>query len=116
MGLRPDKITFLTFWQMSQTFYMRTLQTFLDQLCLDNFGWFYSSLGRGGAMQYLVQWDPEKLASMLQNRKFRNCNEEQIFDAVLCYCKTKSDTPSEDLPSGSCVEMSCVHTDPMVAH
>ena len=90
--LRPDKITFLTFWQMSQTFYMRTLQMFLDQLCLDNFGWFYSSLGRGGAMQYLVQWDPEKLASMLQNKKFKNCNEEQIFDAVICYCKTKSDS------------------------
>ena len=27
-----------------------------------------------------------------QNKKFKNCNEEQIFDAVLCYCKSKSDS------------------------
>ena len=26
------------------------------------------------------------------NKKFKNCNEEQIFDAVMCYCKSKSDS------------------------
>jgi len=90
--LRPDKVTFLTYWRMSKTFYMRTLGQFLDNLCLNNFGWFYSSLGRGGAMTYMAQWDMDKMAARLLNKKFKNCNEEQIFDAVLCYCKSKSDS------------------------
>ena len=50
---------------MSQTFYMRTLGQFLDNLCLNNFGWFYSSLGRGGAMTYMAQWDMDMLAVRL---------------------------------------------------
>ena len=50
---------------MSQTFYMRTLGQFLDNLCLNNFGWFYSSLGRGGAMTYMAQWDMDNLAARL---------------------------------------------------
>jgi len=90
--LKPDRVTFLTFWQMSQTFYMRTLRLFLDQLCLDNFGWFTSSLGRVGALHYMIQWPPDKLAHYLLGRKFKNCNEEQIFDAVMCYCKSKSNS------------------------
>lgn len=85
-------MTFLTFWQMSQTFYMRRLQVFLDQLCLDHFGWFYSALGRAGASSYMARWELGSLAAMLQCRKFKNCNEEQIFDAVMCYCKSKSDS------------------------
>ena len=80
--LRPDKVidftakqrfantfiievTFLTYWRMSKTFYMRTLGQFLDNLCLNNFGWFYSSLGRGGAMTYMAQWDMDKMAARL---------------------------------------------------
>ena len=77
---------------MSQTFYMRTLQQFLDQLCLDNFGWFCSSLGRVGALQYMVRWDTDTLANMLMETRFRNCNEEQVFDAVMCYCRSKSNS------------------------
>ena len=50
---------------MSKTFYMRTLGQFLDNLCLNNFGWFYSSLGRGGAMTYMAQWDMDKMAARL---------------------------------------------------
>ena len=50
---------------MSKTFYMRTLGQFLDNLCLNNFGWFYSSLGRGGAMTYMAQWDMDMLAARL---------------------------------------------------
>ena len=50
---------------MSKTFYMRTLGQFLDNLCLNNFGWFYSSLGRGGAMTYMAQWDLDKMAAKL---------------------------------------------------
>lgn len=50
---------------MSKTFYMRTLGQFLDNLCLNNFGWFYSSLGRGGVMTYMAQWDMDMLAVRL---------------------------------------------------
>ena len=50
---------------MSKTFYMRTLGQFLDNLCLNNFGWFYSSLGRGGTMTYMAQWDLDKMAAKL---------------------------------------------------
>ena len=50
---------------MSETFYMRTLRSFLDQVCLDNFGWFYSSLGRAWSSQYMNQWDIHSLAGSL---------------------------------------------------
>ena len=33
-----------------------------------------------------------RILCYLQNKKFKNCNEEQIFDAVMCYCKSKSDS------------------------
>ena len=56
---------FISFWQMSETFYMRTLRGFLDRVCLDNFGWFYSSLGRAWSSQYMNQWDIHRLAACL---------------------------------------------------
>ena len=56
---------FLSFWQMSETFYMRTLRSFLDQVCLDNFGWFYSSLGRTWSSRFINQWDIRNLAACL---------------------------------------------------
>ena len=82
---------FISFWQMSETFYMRTLRSFLDRVCLDNFGWFYSSLGRAGSSQYMNQWDIRSLAACLMDRKFCNCNEEQVFEAVISYCRSKAE-------------------------
>lgn len=76
---------------MSQTFYMRTLRSFLDQLCLENFGWFYSSLGRVWSSQFMTQWDLKTLAAFLIGRKFNNCSEEQVFQAVITYCRSKAD-------------------------
>lgn len=87
--LKPDKAIFLSFWQMSETFYMRTLRVFLDRVCLDNFGWFYSSLGRAWSSQYMNQWDITRLAACLM--KFSNCNEEQVFEAVITYCRSKAE-------------------------
>ena len=76
---------------MSETFYMRTLRRFLDSLCLENFGWFYTSLGRAWSSQYMTQWSLNTLATFLTDRKFNNCSEEQIFRAVITYCRTKAD-------------------------
>jgi len=90
--LKTDMGSFLTFWQMSQIFHMKILEQFLDELCVKNFGWFCSSLGRGGTLQYLQQWDLPKLAMVLQDRQFNNCCEEQIFNAVVSYCRSKGDT------------------------
>jgi len=90
--LKTDMGSFLTFWQMSQIFHMKILEQFLDDLCVKNFGWFCSSLGRGGTLQYLQQWDLPKLAMVLQDRQFNNCCEEQIFNAVVSYCRSKGDT------------------------
>merc|ERR1711915_1146505 len=87
--LKTDTSTFLNFWQMSQIFHMKILEQFLDDLCVSNFGWFCSSLGWGGTLHYLQQWDLNKLASVLQDQKFTNCCEEQIFNAVVNYCRTK---------------------------
>ena len=97
--LRHD--TFLSFWRLSQTFYMQTLKLHLDSFCVDNFGWFYSSLGQG-AVHYLSQWSDIKLATMLLEQRFRNCSEAMIFDAVMCYCKAKSEAgvSMEDLIPG----------------
>jgi len=90
--LKTDTSTFLNFWQMSQIFHMKILEQFLDDLCVSNFGWFCSSLGWGGTLHYLQQWDLNKLAAVLQDQKFTNCCEEQIFNAVVNYCRTKGDT------------------------
>ena len=94
--------TFLSFWRLSQTFYMRTLRLHLDQFCLENFGWFYSSLGSGGVLHYLSQWSHDKLGLMLLEQRFRNCSEVMIFDAVMSYCKAKSEAgvKMEDLIPG----------------
>ena len=81
---------------MSETFYMRTLRRFLDSLCLENFGWFYPSLGRAWSSQYMTQWSLNSLATFLTDRKFNNCSEEQIFLAVVSYCRTKSGQHSWD--------------------
>ena len=90
--LKTETGTFLTFWQMSQIFHMKILEQFLDDLCVNNFGWFCTSLGRGGTLQYLQQWELPKLAAVLQERQFNNCCEEQIFNAVVNYCRSKGDT------------------------
>ena len=66
---------FISFWQMSETFYMRTLRRFLDSLCLENFGWFYTSLGRAWSSQYMTQWSLNTLATFLTDRKFNNCSD-----------------------------------------
>ena len=85
--LTTDRGTFCQFWQMSQVFYMKILEQFLDNLCLNNFGWFWQTLGQGATLQYLRQWDLPKLAAHLQERRFTNCSEEQLFYAVVGYCK-----------------------------
>jgi len=90
--LKADKGIFLTFWQMSKIFHMKILEQFLDGLCMNNFGWFCSSLGSGGALQYMQKWDLNKLAMVLQDRQLNNCCEEQIFHAVCSYCRAKGDT------------------------
>merc|ERR1712179_226085 len=90
--LKTETNTFLSFWQMSQIFHMKILEQFLDDLCVNNFGWFCTSLGRGGTLQYLQQWDLTKLAMVLQEKQFNNCCEEQIFNAVVSYCRAKGDT------------------------
>jgi hypothetical protein len=35
-----SKESFPAFWRMSRQFHMKILQTFLDSLVLQNFGWF----------------------------------------------------------------------------
>lgn len=90
--LKTDICTFLSFWKMSQIFHMKILEQFLDNLCVNNFGWFCSTLGRGGTLQYMQQWDLPKLAAVLQDRQFSNCCEEQIFHAVVSYCRSRGDT------------------------
>ena len=76
---------------MSETFYMRTLRSFLDRVCLENFGWFHSSMGRLWSSKYMKQWDLSSLATCLMDRKFCNCNEEQVFQAVISYCRSKAE-------------------------
>jgi len=93
--LKPDKETFLNFWRMSRLFHMKILETFLDSLCLDNFGWFCTALPLL-SHQYLAAWPLDKLGSFLSNQKFANCSEEQIFTAVVSYCRTRCDKESWD--------------------
>lgn len=98
--LKPKKETFLSFWRMSRLFHMKILETFLDSLCLENFGWFSTTLPLLSP-QYLAAWPLDKLSSFLNNRKFANCSEEQIFTAVVTYCRTRSDKESwEELAPG----------------
>jgi len=79
-----QKDNFIYLWKMSRQFYMKILETFLDNLLLDNFGWFSDNLS---PPLYMKQWDIDKLSSALLQTKFRNCSEEQIFQAVICYCR-----------------------------
>jgi len=93
--LRPEKEVFLSFWQMSHLFHMKTLESFLDCLCLENFGWFSSSLPLE-CPQYLAAWPLAKLGAMLAQQRFANCSEEQVFLAVLAYCRNTSGQNSWD--------------------
>jgi hypothetical protein len=93
--LKPKKETFINFWRMSRLFHMKILETFLDGLCLENFGWFCTALPLLSP-QYLAAWPLDKLGSFLKNQKFANCSEEQIFTAVVTYCRTRSDKESWD--------------------
>lgn len=89
--LKPKKETFLSFWKMSRLFHMKILETFLDSLCLENFGWFCATMPFLSP-QYIAAWPLDKLVSFLNRRKFSNCSEEHIFTAVVNYCRTRSDT------------------------
>jgi len=93
--LKPDKEVFLNFWRMSRLFRMKILESFLDSVCLDNFGWFSTALPLLSG-QYLANWPIDKLGSFLSNQQFCNCSEEQIFTAVVSYCRTRSDNESWD--------------------
>jgi len=93
--LRPEKETFLGFLRMSRLFHMEILETFLDSLCLDHFGWFCTSLPLLSP-QYLAAWPLDKLSSFLAQQRFGNCSEEQVFTAVVNYCRTRSDKESWD--------------------
>ena len=93
--LKPEKETFLNFWKMSRFFHMKILDSFLDCLCLDNFGWFTTTLPLL-CPQYLASWPLDKLGNFLAQQRFANCSEEQIFLAVVSYCRTKSGQHSWD--------------------
>jgi len=93
--LKPEKDTFLNFWKMSRLFHMKILDSFLDCLCLDNFGWFTTTLPLL-CPQYLASWPLDKLGNFLAQQRFANCSEEQIFLAVVSYCRTKSGQHSWD--------------------
>jgi len=93
--LKPEKETFLNFWKMSRLFHMKILDSFLDCLCLDNFGWFTTTLPLL-CPQYLASWPLDKLGNFLAQQRFTNCSEEQIFLAVVSYCRTKSGQHSWD--------------------
>ena len=93
--LKPEKETFVNFWKMSRLFHMKILDSFLDCLCLDNFGWFTTTLPLL-CPQYLASWPLDKLGNFLAQQRFANCSEEQIFLAVVSYCRTKSGQHSWD--------------------
>lgn len=85
--LKPRKEVFINFWKMSRFFHMKILESFLDSLCLDNFGWFCCSFPLFSS-QYIAAWDLPKLSRFLSTEKFSNCSEEQIFRAVVSYCRS----------------------------
>lgn len=98
--LRPEKDTFLTFWRMSRFFHMKILESFLDCLCVENFGWFRTCLPLLSS-SYLAAWPLSKLGGFLSQQKFANCSEEQVFSAVVSYCSTRTDKDSwEELGPG----------------
>jgi hypothetical protein len=82
-----QKENFTTLWKMSRQFYMKILETFMDNLILENFGWFSMS-STGSLNIYLKQWNLDKLGAALLNSKFRQCSEEQVFQAVVSYCRS----------------------------
>lgn len=81
--LQKENFTYL--WKLSRQFYMKILEEYLDSLVLDNFGWFSDA---AFSRQYMKQWNLEKLKHALLYSKFRNCSEEQIFQAVMNYCRS----------------------------
>jgi len=78
------KENFIDLWKMSRHFYMKILESFMDSLVLENFGWFSEHLS---PRMYIKQWNIEKLSNALLQSKFKHCSEEQIFQAVIRYCK-----------------------------
>lgn len=81
--LQKQNFTYL--WKLSRQFYMCILDSYLDILVLDNFGWFADA---SFSRQYMKQWNLEKLKHALLYSKFKNCSEEQIFQAVMNYCRS----------------------------
>jgi len=82
------KDTFISYWRMSKVFHMKILESFLDDLAMQNFGWFFGNV----SPSYLHQWDRDKFCEALEQRKFKNCDEEVIFNAVVCYCRSKKNS------------------------
>jgi len=82
------KDTFISYWRMSRVFHMKILESFLDDLAMRNFGWFFGNV----SLSYLSQWELDKLAKALSDRRFQNCDEEVIFNAVVCYCRSKKNS------------------------
>lgn len=87
-----SKESFPHLWRMSRQFHMKILQTFLDSLVLENFGWFSST--QSMMVPYLSQWEMEKISTFLLQKQFKNCSEEQIFQAVVSYCRYKGQATS----------------------
>lgn len=79
-----QKENFRDLWKLSRQFYMKILESFMDNLVLENFGWFSDNFS---LPLYLCQWNIDKLSTALLQTKFRNCSEEQIFKAVVSYCR-----------------------------
>jgi len=84
--LQKQNFTYL--WRLSRQFYMKILVQYLDGLVCDNFGWFTSAYF---SRHYMKQWSLDKLKHALLNSKFKNCSEEQIFQAVMSYCRNLGD-------------------------
>jgi len=100
-----NKQTFVNYWSMSKVFHMKILESFLDDLAMQHFGWFFNHVPRG----YMCQWDLDKLGTSLEERKFQNCDEEIIFNAVVVYCRSKSNATEsfEQLAPG--LQKSCAN-------
>jgi len=82
------KDTFVSYWRMTKVFHMKILESFMDDLAMSNFGWFFNNV----SLSYLSQWDLDKFCTALKERKFKNCDEEVIFNAVVCYCRSKKNS------------------------
>jgi len=79
-----QKDNFIPLWKLSRQFYMKILESFMDCLVLENFGWCTDYLS---PRSYIKQWDITKLSLALHANRFRNCSEEQVFQAVVNYCR-----------------------------